>query len=347
MPPTAQSIADRVRIELGDIPSTFDIVVHGNGVATRFETGHYPLDGLALQISIDGVPTADAEVEERTGVVTFDVAPADGAVVRFRGTKYRYFGGADILAFVETAIAEQFHRRTDDRGRQITLDNMPLVEEYPLAVLATTKALWALLTDASFDIDIHAPDGVSIPRSQRHRQLMDMLASRQQQYREYAAALNIGIDRIEVFKLRRVSHATGRLVPVWVEREIDNNSSPQRAYLPTNTYGADPLPSNKMQYDITLIRGDALEFEFDLGFDVTGYSYLAQIKQYANSQTRLFPLEIEQIAPTILRFSMSPKITANMPVQSVWDLQLTSLTDPEDIKTPVGGRVYCEQDVTR
>jgi hypothetical protein len=322
-------------------------VVTGNGVAVRFETGHYPLDGMALQIEVGGVAVIEAEVEERTGVVTFDTPPADGAVVRFRGVKYRYFGGSDITAFVETAMAEQFHRRTDDFGRQITLQNMPLVEEYPLAVLATTKALWALLTDASFDIDIHAPDGVSIPRSQRHRQLMDMLASRQQQYREYSAALNIGIDRIEVFKLRRVSHSTGRLVPVWIEREIDNNSSPQRAWLPTNTYGADPMASTKTTYDISLIRGDLLEFQIDLGFDVTGFSYMAQIKQYENSQTTLFPLEITQLAPTILGFRMSPKVTSNMPLQSVWDLQLTSLTDPEDVRTPVGGRVFCERDVTR
>lgn len=347
MAPTVQSIADRVRIELGDIESTFDIVVTGNGVATRYETGQYPIDGLKFRIDVDGIPTDEAEVDERTGVVVFDEPPADGSEVRFRGTKYRYFGGEDIRTFVQTAISEQFHRRTDDFGRAISLENMPAVEEYPLAILATTKALWALLTDASFDIDIHAPDGVSIPRSQRHRQLMDMLSARQQQYTEYANALNIGIDRIEVFNLRRVSKQTGRLVPVYVEREIDDNSTPRRAYLPTNTYGSTPPSSNKKTHDIHLIRGDRIEFVLDFDFDVTDFDYKAEVKQYADSQTNLFPFEVTQVGSQSLRFFMSPKVTHNMPVQSVWDVQLTSTTDPDDVRTPFGGRVFAERDVTR
>ena len=347
MAPTVQSIADRVRLEIGVLATTFDIYVSGNGVAVRFETGHYPIDADRFRIDIDGTEVHDAEVEERTGVVTFDYPPPDGSQVRFRGVKYRYFGGEDMATFVTASISEQFHRRTDDYGRQITLENMPMVEEYPLTILASTKALWALLTDASFDIDIHAPDGVSIPRSQRHRQLSDMLYARKEQYREYANALNIGLDRIEVFNLRRVSKMTGRLVPLYVEREIDDNSTPQRVYLPTNTYGGNPKPTTKKQQDISVIRGDLLEFEVELDFYVTGYDYKAQIKQYENSRSLHFQLEIEQIDTHKLRLWMSPKITSNMPLQSMWDLELTSKTDPNDVRTPVGGRVYAERDVTR
>lgn len=344
---TVQSIADRVRIELGDTASTFDIEVTGNGRATRYETGQYPIDGTLLSIEIDGAPTFDAEVEERTGVVTFDDPPVDGAVVRFRGTKFRYFGGQDLKTFVEASIAEQFHRRTDDFGRAVTLDNMPLVEEYPLTILAVTKALWALLTDASFDIDIHAPDGVSIPRSQRHRQLMDMLAARKEQYREFANALNIGLDRIEVFNLRRTSKMTGRLVPIYESREIDNNSLPTRVWLPSNSYGGEVQESLKKVHNIKLIRGDTIDFELELDFDVTDYTYIAQIKQYADSQTNLFPLEVSQTGPNTLRFFMSPKVSRNMPLQSVWDLQLTSMLDPDEVITPYGGRVFAERDVSR
>lgn len=347
MTPTVQSIADRVRVELGDLATSFDIYVHGNGVATRFETGHYPIDAAKFSIEIDGVEVHDAEVEERTGVVTFDYPPPDGSQVRFRGIKYRYFGGEDIKTFVEASIAEQFHRRTDDFGRQITLENMPLVEEYPLAILATTKALWALLTDASFDIDIHAPDGVSIPRHQRHQQLSDMLFARKEQYREYANALNIGLDRIEVFNLRRVSKMTGRLVPTYLSQEFDQNTMPQRVYLPSNTYGGNPKPSTMKQRDITLMRGDTLSFEVELDFDVTDYEYKAQIKQYEGSRSTHFQLEIEQIDTHKLRLWMSPKVTSNMPLQSVWDLQLTNINDPDDVRTPLGGRVYAERDITR
>lgn len=347
MAQTVQSISDRVRLELGDLPTTFDIEATGNGSAVRYETGQYPIDGSQLEIWVNNQPTNDAEVEERTGVITFDEAPADDAIIRIKGVKYRYFGGEDIKVFVEAAMAEQFHRRTDDFGRAIRLENMPMVEEYPLVILAVTKALWALLTDASFDIDIHAPDGVSIPRSQRHRQLMDMLSAQQQRYDEYAAALNIGINRIEVFNLRRLSKMTGRLVPVFVEREIDNNSRPERVWLPTNTYGGEVNESLKKTHNIKLVRGDTLDFELEFDFDVSDYTYLAQIKQYSDSQTRHFVLDVTQTGPHTLRFYMSPKVTSNMPLQSVWDVELTSVFDPEDVRTPYGGRVFAERDVSR
>ena len=233
-------IAAQMRMLLGDQSSSFDITVEADGAKTRYETGTYPLDGTTLKITVDGAPEDGAEVEERTGVVEFDTAPPSQSMVRFTGTKWRYFGTADLQTFLDAAVAEQFLRRTDEHGDQLTVATMPAVEVYPLALNATIKALWALAVDASFDIDIYAPDGVNIPRSQRYRQLMDMIDALTGQKKEYEAQLNIGLGRIEVFDLRRVSRGTGRLVPLYVEREIEDRTPPTRIHMPTNTYGGDP-----------------------------------------------------------------------------------------------------------
>lgn len=346
---TIESVVQRVRVELGDLPTSFDIVVNGNGVATRFETGTYPIDGTALEVFVDNVPEPNAEVDERTGVVTFDMPPVAGSEVRFTGTKYRYFGSADMAQFVKEAVAEQTHHRTDSYGRQITLLNLPMVEEYPLAILGTVKALWALLTDASFDLDIYAPDGVSIPRSQRHRQLTELLSYRQQQYKEYADALQIGINRIEVFNLRRVSKQTGRLVPVWREKEVEDNSKPIRVYLPSNTLGGEPISSPRIDMDLSLVRGDTFAQDITFDHDVSGYTFLAQIKQFSDSHTVITPFEVSLVPgePNKATLRLTPKLTSNLPLQSVWDIQLTKIGDPDDVHTPFGGRVFADRDVSR
>ena len=249
------TIAAQMRMLLGDQSSSFDLTVEADGVKTRFETGTYPIDGSSLQITVNGQPEDGAEVEERTGVVEFDTPPPARALVRFHGTKWRYFGTADLQTFLDAACAEQFLRRTNTDGSQMTAATMPAVEAYPLAINATIKALWALAIDASFDIDIYAPDGVSIPRRQRYRQLMEMIDSLTGLKKDYEAQLNIGLGRIEVFDLRRVSRSTGRLVPLYVEREVEENYPPTRIRQPLNTYGGDPTVIQKqLAADIARIR---------------------------------------------------------------------------------------------
>lgn len=346
---TNDDIVNRVRLELGDTATTFDITMSGNGVATRYETGTYPVDGTLLIVTVDGVADTNITVEERTGVVTFAAPPGLGSNVRFQGTKYRYFGPTDLQTFIDSSVAEQTNNRTDSFNRQMNLANLPIIEEYPLALLATVKALWALATDSSFDIDISAPDGVSIPRSERYRQLMEMITARQAQYDEYAALLNIGIQRIEVMQLRRVSKMTGRLVPIFIEHEIDDNSKPQRVWLPTNTYGSSPMPSNQVEQDFATTQGDFFSYVLDFGYDVTNFSYLAQVRLYAASETLLQTFTVTPVTgqPTQVTLSLTSDQTKLLPLEGVWDIVITNNADPTDIRTPFGGRIFCQQDVSR
>lgn len=347
---TLNSLVDRVRLELGDQASSFEVSFLCDGTQTRFETGYFPLDGTSLTITVDGdaVNLEDVLVEERTGLVVLPSAPDADAMLVVSGTRYRYFGSVDMTTFIDAAVAQHLHNRTDAFNRQVSLANLPIVEEYPLAILATTLALMALVTDASFDIDILAPDGVNIPRSERYRQLMDMLATRQQQYKDLCAALNIGLNRIEVFKLRRISRTTNKLVPVYIAQEIDDYSKPVRVYLPTNTLGSAPIPSSAAVYDLAFTQGDSFEAVLDFPFDLTGYTAKAQIRLFPESQQAWaeFTITPVDLPNGKIKISLPPAKTTRLPLKTFWDIQLE---DPNDdfVQTYLRGTVFCQRQITR
>lgn len=347
---TLATLSDRVRLELGDQASTFDVTLTADGTSVRYEIGLYPVDGTTLQVSVSGVPNLTVGVEERTGALVFTSAPVLNAPIRVRGTRYRYFGSADMSQFVNDAVSEHLHNRTDAFGRGLTLASMDIVEEYPASLLATTFALYALATDASFDIDISAPDGVHIPRSERYRQLMDMLAVRQQQYRDLCAALNIGLYRIEVFQLRRVSRTTNRLVPVYVAQEIDDSTPAQRVYLPSSTLGGAPLPSTSATQDFTVTQGDKFEAVLDFPFPLTGYIPAAQIRLYSGAVSAFTPITIitpYQSDSSKALLQLLPDKTSLLPLKAFWDFQLTSSTDATDVTTYMHGFFFCPRQVTQ
>ena len=123
------------------------------------------------------------DVEEGTGFMTFDNVPDEGASIVAAGTYFRYFTITEIEQFVCDAFDQHTANHADVYGRATVMDTLPGLEEYPVIVYASTLALYTLATDAAFDIDITAPDGVMIPRSERYRQLMQMIQVRKEQYK--------------------------------------------------------------------------------------------------------------------------------------------------------------------
>lgn len=348
---TTSNLADRVRLELGDQASAFSTSLTSDGTSVRYEIGSYPVDGTTLQVSVAGVLVADSEVavDEHTGTLFFTTAPTAEAVIQVSGSVYRYFGSADMAQFVTDAVAEHVYNRTDSFGRALTVDNLPAIEAYPVSLLATTFALYALATDASFDIDISAPDGVHIPRSERYRQLMDMVATRQQQYRDLCAALNVGLYRIEVFQLRRVSRITNRLVPVYQAQEIDDSTPAQRVYLPTATLGGTPLPSPAQPQDFTCVQGDRFSETLDFPFDITDYIVSAQIRLYPGTVSAYTGFDITTPVggdASKVTLQLLPAKTLLLPVKAFWDLQLTSSTNTTDVTTYMSGFFFCPRQVT-
>lgn len=121
----------------------------------------------------------------------------------------------------------------------LTLENLPDVERYPLALLAAQMVIWTLLIDSATDIDVSSAEGTFIPRTQRYRQLMALQEQLQARYRDICAQLNIGLYRVETFRLRRISRLTNRLVPVFKDREYDDPALPGRILPSINADDAD------------------------------------------------------------------------------------------------------------
>lgn len=275
---TLSNLVDRVRVELGDLGKAFVVNFVADGTTNRFRLQYAPVDGSLLRVFKNGTEVSDdVAVEESTGIIVTDTLYASGDEVSVSGTYYRYFTTAEIERFINDALEHHSARRTDSIGRKLTVNNLPAVEEYPLAIYATTLALYTLATDASFDINIFAPDGVSIPRSERYRQLMEMIEARREQYRELCVQLGIGMYSIEVFNLRRISGRTNRLVPAYRSQEVDDRSHPQRLDIPVPTYGEQPIPWPTEGQEF--IAYETFDFEETVNFtgDFTGKTLFARV----------------------------------------------------------------------
>lgn len=344
-------IVYRTRLELGDQAHKFDYSAVGNGITTAFDLSAKPVDPATLLVTVNGTPMTNPTqytVETDLGVIHFVNPPSNGAVIVASGTAFRYFSDSDIELFVNTVIEQHTLNRTDSMGSQVTLANLPAVEEYPVAILATIEALWALATDASFDINIMAPDGVTIPRAQRFQQLTAMIAQRQQQYKELCSALNIGLWRIEMGTLRRVSRTTNKLVPIYVAQEIDDSRRPERVYIQNDLNGRKPFPSTASIYDIAIYQGDNWEAIFDFPFDITNYDFKAQIRTYPNAPALYATFNVDKFDPVAgkLKLSLTTSQTKYLPARGFWDLQMTDPSNTNFEQTYIKGQVFVTQQVT-
>jgi hypothetical protein len=341
---TVSDIVDRVRLELADQGQSFVASLTGDGTSTRFQLQDYPVDGTTMAVTVNGVAVASAAVgvEERTGVLIFTTAPALNATIKVSGTAYRYFTYTDLSQMVGDAASQHLYHQVDTFGGSMSLENMPEVEVYPLSVLATSVALQALATDSAFDIDIQAPDGVSIPRSERYRQLSERAQERLMHYQLLCEALGIGMYKVEIFTMRRVSRMTNKYVPIYRHQEIEDYSQPKRVYLPIPTYGADSVPETTATYDLVIIAGHAFSITFDFDFDITLYTIAATIKSYVGSNTNLLTLTVNSTNSVTNQvvFTLTPTQTRQLPPIATWELDLTSVTDTTDVLPYIKGRVY-------
>ena len=361
-----ERLLERVRMELGDLPQPFDYQFVGDGVRDHFYVEHRPFDEATATLLYYGDPvdpaTEGVTLDGTVGMVVFDTPPDEGSPWELFGMKWRYFSDADLKVFIDTAIGQHAHNRADPHGGMYTVIDIPPIEEYPIALYAAIQALWALATDAAFDIDILAPDGVNIPRSERYRQLMDMIGARQRQYDELAAALNVGITRIETFTIRRTAKLTNRLVPVYMPQEYDDRTPPKRLYLPISTHGTEPVPISKGSLDIYLYSdepyGVSLNFQSSADsvpvtpendpFDMTGWAFYAPIvraKGTPGPAITEFGIQVLDPILGLVRLSLTSDQVKKIPSWCFWELR--TLAPGADWITRMTGDVRREYGVTR
>lgn len=313
---TVSSLVSKVRLELGDMGKSFVTQFVADGTTNRFKLHYSPLDAASIIVYADGVDvTSQANVEESTGVLVLDYIPADGDELTVSGNYYRYFTDAELSSLVTDAVAQHSAGHSDAVGRKITVENLPTIEEYPVAIYAVTLALYTLATDASFDIDISAPDGVSIPRAERYRQLMDMVSARQGQYRDLCVQLGVGLYKIDVFSFRRISKATGRYVPIYKPQEVDDRSYPQRVDVPAPTYGDATVTWATEAGDLTAYQGRSYSTALDYTGNYAGKLFTARLLNQRGSvlAVRNFTLVVDvegtDVITTAARTSGSGTIT--------------------------------------
>jgi len=154
------------------------------------------------------------------------------------------FSDDELTDFINDATLQHINGRTikqrykDSNGFikyvrvPMDLSNLPDIEGTLVAIRASIDALWALATDASTDIDISSADGTTVPRSQRYQQIREQIDGMTARYNQLCAMLNVGLNAIEMSKIRRVSRTTNRLVPIFEDREYDDYELPRRQLPP-------------------------------------------------------------------------------------------------------------------
>jgi len=350
---TLLDLIAKVRTELNDQARQFTKVFTGDGVTKDFNTGYKPLDTTTLAVKVNSTPLANPStytVEPLYGTIHTATAPASGSTVTVTGNVFRYFTDDQLTYFINTAVLQHTDGRTDGLNRAVTIDTLPEIEVYPVVLLSTVEALWTLATDAAFDINIQAPDGVTIPRAQRFSQLNAIIESRREQYRNLCSALNIGVWRIEMGTLRRVSRTTNKLVPVYMPQEIDDATKPERVYIQNELNGRTPIPSTVPIYDIVMQAGDdfSVILDFPDTMDFSTNTFKAQIRTYPASPTlwATFTIAVYDANLKKLRLSLPGSTTANIPVRCFWDIQATSSVD-STVTTYLRGQVFTYPQVTQ
>jgi hypothetical protein len=323
-----------------------------DGTTNRFTLHYAPVDADSLFVSFDGVDvSADCSIEEATGVLVTANVPVDGVEITVAGNYFRYFTNPELEKFIDAAFLQHSNNRTDSMGRTQTMENLPAVEVYPVAVLATTHALYTLATDASFDINISAPDGVQIPRAERYRQLMDMMSARKEQYRELCNLLGIGMYGIEVFTLRRISKTSNQYVPLYRPQEIDDYSYPERVELPHPTYG-DKTPQHPYDsVELTAYQNVAFTYSLPYIGDLTTKGVIANIRWKEGVDQSHLPFTVtvdtdplDDTSHTIT-LSLTQDETRRLAQRMYWDVQFVFDSDSHK-ETYKAGKLFTVREVT-
>lgn len=219
------TVAESARQLLRDFPRYFSTVFRQPlGLTQRLP--HPLISGADLRVIPYGETqplTSGYVVDERNGLmqITTPEDYPDGLSVM--GYYYTWFLPAD-LEFHANFVALEHLPAFGDKE----LADLSPVELNVIAMGAVERALYSLLTEFSTETDMSNPEGIFIPAHQRFQQVLQMWQSWAQKYNQAAASLNVGLNRITVTELRRVSPMTGRLVPVFENQELDDPSFPRR-----------------------------------------------------------------------------------------------------------------------
>ena len=340
---TLQELMARTRLELSDLKVPFYERIVTSGDSSRYDLkGISNIEG-AFYLYPLGNPGAalaagtDFTLQRSTGLVVFTSLPDPGTVYIAEGEYGEYFSDAEIETFVRTA----FDMHTRNRNPRVSFNSLPAHEVLLVAILAQIEALWVLKAASAYEINVHAPEGMFIPRGQRFEQLNRFLMEVEARYKELSAAMGVGLYAVEMFNLRRVSRTTGRYVPIYLDREYDDTRPPQRIYPNIgNQFAESPDPVDDT-YDLQLYQGRVFEQSFELFEDSEGYTldsardefevHVFRTKHTASVLREVIPQFEVVVDPTEVTLKMSSEDTAKFESTGAYVWSLRWIRDGEEV----------------
>jgi hypothetical protein len=227
---TLADIADYSRNLIRDFPKFFE-TTYAPLPASTVRMPHPLISSLEVRKISDSSEITEYSLDARNGVIKIHDAPDAAEGIYVIGYYQSWFLDEDLEFYAETVFNEHMYHRVDAYG----LQDLPVEEKQLIGMGTVMYAYWSLLTEFSTEIDVSTPEGINIPASQRFHQVQSMFQYWKQKYDEYAAALDVGILKIEVKDLRRVSRLTNRYVPMFRGREVDDPRPPVRVYPPIDS----------------------------------------------------------------------------------------------------------------
>lgn len=227
-PDIIENISNIARSFLRDFPRFFQTSFEAT--TRTYELGHPNIDEDSLYIAVytSNTPTELAasafSLDARNGLLRLTSTPAANSSLMVEGYHYEWILPADLDFYTTQAIEKHVYNLS------IPVENMSALVINTIGMSAVVNSLWALLSEYSRDIDVMTSESVHIPGSQRFRMVQSLLEYWQAQYEQQARALNIGVNRIEVMNLSRVSRTTNRYIPIYRNREIGDYGPIERVF---------------------------------------------------------------------------------------------------------------------
>lgn len=234
-----EKIMEIARTYLRDYPKFFQVSF--DAVGRTYELGNpniessslwiatYPTGGNPTEITSDTSASTYYSLDDRNGIIRFNRSFSSSTKIMVEGYYYEWVLPKDLEYFAGHAIEQ--HTYNLDTPLELVA---PIVLD-TIGMATVVETLWGLLTEYSRDIDVTTSESIHIPASQRFRMVQSMLDYWTRNYSQQARALNIGIERIEIMNLRRVSRTTGLLVPIYKAREVGDYGPVERQFPEINS----------------------------------------------------------------------------------------------------------------
>jgi len=190
----------------------------GLWVAT-FTTGNAP-----VTVTDDTSASMFYSIDDRNGIIRFNTSLPANSRVLVEGYYYEWMLPRDLEFYADHAVHQHIY------NLDIPLENVTDIVLDTIGMAAVVETLSGLMTEYSRDIDVTTSESVHIPASQRFRMVQSLIEYWSRAYERQAKSLNIGLDRIEILNLRRVSRTTGYLVPIYKQRELGDYGPLERVF---------------------------------------------------------------------------------------------------------------------